>query len=59
MQSRVEVVPLAQGDAVVFAVSERPANGVRGAYRVTHRHGVSRLRRGARFTLGVILHDAQ
>ena len=59
MQSRVEVVPLAQGDAVVFAVSERPASGARGAYRVTHRHGVSRLRRGARFTLGVILHDAQ
>jgi len=44
---------------VVFAVSERPASGARGAYRVTHRHGVSRLRRGARFTLGVILHDAQ
>jgi hypothetical protein len=59
MQSRVEVVPLAQGDAVVFAVSERPVSGARGDYRVTHRHGVSRLRRGARFTLGVILHDAQ
>ena len=59
MQSRVEVVPLAQGDAVVFAVSERPASGARGAYRVTHRHGVSRLTRGERHTLGVILHDAQ
>jgi len=59
MQSRVEVVPLAQGDAVVFAVSERPGRGARGTCRVTHRHGVSRLRRGARFTLGVILHDAQ
>ena len=59
MQSRVEVVPLAQGDAVVFAVSERPVRGARGTCRVTHRHGVSRLRRGARITLGVILHDAQ
>ena len=58
MQSRVEVVPLAQGDAVLFAVSERPVNGSRGAYRVTHRHGVSRLMRGERHTLGVILHDA-
>ena len=58
-QSRVDVVPLAQGDAVVFAVSERPASGVRGWYRVTHRHGVSRLTRGERHTLGVILHDAQ
>jgi hypothetical protein len=58
MQSRVEVVPLAQGDAVIFAVSERPVNGARGAYRVTHRHGVSRVLRGERHTLGVILHDA-
>lgn len=58
MQSRVEVVPLAQGDAVIFAVSERPAAGARGAYRVTHRHGVSRVTRGERHTLGVILHDA-
>jgi hypothetical protein len=58
MQSRVEVVPLARGDAVLFAVSERPAQGARGTYRVTHRHGVSRLTRGERHTLGVILHDA-
>jgi uncharacterized protein len=58
MQSRVEVVPLAQGDAVIFAVSERPVNGARGAYRVTHRHGVSRVLRGERHTLGIILHDA-
>jgi hypothetical protein len=58
LQSRVEVVPLAQGDAVLFAVSERPVNGTRGAYRVTHRHGVSRVTRGERHTLGVILHDA-
>src|SRR5215475_1994105 len=48
MQSRVEVVPLAQGDAVLFAVSERPVNGTRGAYRVTHRHGVSRVVQGDR-----------
>ena len=58
LQSRVEVVPLAQGDAVLFAVSERPVQGTRGTYRVTHRHGVSRVLRGERHTLGVILHDA-
>ena len=59
MQSRVEVVSLAQGDAVLFAVSERPVTGTRGVYRVTHRHGVSRVRSGTRHTLGIILHDAQ
>jgi uncharacterized protein len=58
MQSRVDVVPLDQGDAVLFAVSERPVTGTRGAYRVIHRHGVSRVTRGERHTLGVILHDA-
>ena len=58
MQSRVEVVPLGQGDAVLFAVNERPVTGTRGVYRVTHRHGVSRVIRGQRQTLGVILHDA-
>ncbi len=57
-QSRAEVVPLQQGDAVVFAVSHRPAQGARGAYRVNLRHGVSRVRAGQRFTLGVIFHDA-
>jgi hypothetical protein len=59
MQSRAEVVPLAQGDAVVFAVSERPVAGSRGVYRVTHRHGVSRVRSGQRHTLGIIFHDAE
>lgn len=59
MQSRVEVVPLRQGDAVVFPVRERPVRGARGIYRVNLRHGVSRLRSGRRFTLGVIFHDAQ
>jgi uncharacterized protein len=58
MQSRAEVVPLAQGDAVIFAVSQRPVNGTRGAYRVNMRHGVSRVRSGARHTLGIIFHDA-
>jgi len=58
MQSRAEVVPLAQGDAVVFAVHHRPVQGTRGAYRVNLRHGVSRLRSGLRLTLGVIFHDA-
>jgi hypothetical protein len=58
MQSRVEVVPLARGDAVIFAVQHRPVTGARGSYRVTLRHGVSRIRQGARFTLGVVFHDA-
>lgn len=59
MQSKVSVVPLAQGDAVVFAVAERPVAGTRGDYRVGMRHGVSVVRSGARFTLGVIFHDAE
>ena len=58
MQSRVEVVPLAQGDAVVFAVNHRPVAGSRGDYRVAMRHGVSTLRSGRRHTLGIIFHDA-
>jgi hypothetical protein len=57
-QSRAYVVPLRQGDVAVFAVNERPVIGARGAYRLRMRHGVSRLRRGERFTLGVIMHDA-
>ena len=59
MQSRVEVVPLAQGDAVIFPVRHRPVQGAGGRYRVTMRHGVSRLRSGHRHTLGIIFHDAQ
>jgi hypothetical protein len=58
MQSRAEVVPLEQGDAVVFAVHHRPVRGTRGDYRVNLRHGVSRVRSGRRHTLGVIFHDA-
>ncbi|WP_137888444.1 2OG-Fe(II) oxygenase [Pseudomonas sp. 2FE] len=58
MQSRPEVVPLKQGDAVIFAVHQRPLQGTRGSYRVNLRHGVSRLRSGQRHTLGVIFHDA-
>jgi hypothetical protein len=59
MQSRAEVVPLRQGDAVAFAVHVRPVQGTRGSYRVNMRHGVSRLRSGRRHTLGVIFHDAK
>jgi hypothetical protein len=58
MQSRAEVVPLRQGDAVAFAVNTRPVRGARGTYRVALRHGVSRLRSGRRHTLGIIFHDA-
>ena len=58
MQSRVEVAPLRQGDAVLFAVHQRPVQGTRGSYRVTMRHGVSRVRSGHRHTLGIIFHDA-
>jgi hypothetical protein len=59
MQSRVQVVPLQQGDAVIFAVNQRPVQGARGAYRVVMRHGVSRLHSGHRHTLGIIFHDAK
>ena len=58
MQSRAEVVPLRQGDAVVFAVRGRPVQGTRGIYRVNLRHGVSRIRSGLRHTVGIIFHDA-
>ncbi len=59
VQSRAEVVPLGQGDAVIFAVRERPVRGPRGFHRVNLRHGVSRLRSGERTTLGIIFHDAR
>ena len=59
MQSRVEVVPLRQGDAVAFAVHNRPVQGSKGNYRVNLRHGVSRLRSGMRHTVGIIFHDAK
>ncbi|MDO9489727.1 MAG: 2OG-Fe(II) oxygenase [Sphingomonadaceae bacterium] len=58
MQSRADVVPLARGDAVIFAVHQRPVRGTRGTYRVTLRHGVSPVRSGRRHTLGIIFHDA-
>lgn len=59
MQSRPEVVPLRQGDAAAFAVHHRPVRGTRGSYRVNLRHGVSRLRSGQRYTVGIIFHDAK
>lgn len=58
MQSRVEVAALGQGQAVIFAVNERPVRGTKGVYRVKMRHGVSRIRSGQRCTLGIILHNA-
>jgi hypothetical protein len=58
MQSRAEVVPLGQGDAVAFTVRSRPCRGTRGVYRVNLRHGVSRIRAGRRHTVGIIFHDA-
>ena len=59
MQSRAEVMPLRQGDAVAFAVHHRPVQGTRGTYRVNLRHGVSRVRSGQRHTVGIIFHDAE
>jgi uncharacterized protein len=59
MQSRAEVVPLTQGDGVIFPVHHRPVQGTKGFYRVNMRHGVSRLRSGERHTLGVIFHDGK
>ncbi len=58
MQSRPEVVPLRQGDAVVFAVNQRPVQGTRCMHRVKLRHGVSRVRSGHRYAVGIIFHDA-
>lgn len=58
MQTRPEVVPLRQGDAVAFAVHHRPVQGTRGVYRVNMRHGVSQLKSGRRHTVGIIFHDA-
>lgn len=59
MQSRAEVISLSQGEAIVFAVHHRPVQGTKGTYRVTLRHGVSRIRSGGRYTLGIIFHDGQ
>ncbi|WP_350305917.1 2OG-Fe(II) oxygenase [Photorhabdus viridis] len=59
MASRAEVVPLRQGDAIAFAVNQRPVRGARGYARAAMRHGVSRLHRGERYTAGIIFHDAQ
>jgi hypothetical protein len=59
MQSRPMVVPLRQGVGVIFAVHHRPVQGTRGVYRVTLRHGVSHVRSGQRYTLGIIFHDAK
>jgi hypothetical protein len=59
MQSRAIVVPLVRGAGVVFPVHTRPVRGSRGNYRVTMRHGVSRIRSGRRHTLGIIFHDAK
>ncbi len=59
MQSRPIVVPLRQGDGVVFAVHNRPVQGNKGVYRVSLRHGVSRIRSGHRHTVGIIFHDAE
>jgi hypothetical protein len=58
-QSRAEVLSPEQGDAVIFAVHHRPVQGARGYYRANLRHGVSTVRSGARYTLGIIFHDAK
>ena len=58
-QSRVEALNPNQGDAVVFSVHHRPVRGARGYYRANLRHGVSTVRSGERYTLGIIFHDAK
>jgi uncharacterized protein len=58
-QSRVEVLTPRRGDAVIFSVHHRPVRGARGYYRANLRHGVSTLRSGNRYTLGIIFHDAK
>jgi uncharacterized protein len=58
-QSRVEVVPLERGDAIIFASRYRPGRSARGLHRLSMRHGVSRLRDGERYSLGIVFHDAQ
>lgn len=58
MQSRPEVFKLNQGDIVIFAVQQRPHHGAKGIYRVNMKHGVSKIRKGIRHTLGIIFHDA-
>jgi hypothetical protein len=58
-QARVEVVALAQGEAVVFPNRERPQRGPRGDRRVRVRHGVARIQAGRRTTLGIIFHDGK
>jgi hypothetical protein len=58
MQTRASIAPLKRGDALIFAVRQRPVRGAKGDYRVNQRHGVSKLLSGRRFTLGVIFHDA-
>jgi hypothetical protein len=57
-QSRALVVTPGQGECVVFPVHHRPGMGARGVFRLTMRHGVSKVRSGRRQTLGLIFHDA-
>src|SRR5204863_9911572 len=58
-QSRAEVVTADQGHGIIFTTRYRPVRGTKGNYRVSLRHGVSRVRRGTRYTLGIIYHDAK
>jgi hypothetical protein len=58
-QSKAEVVRADEGQAIIFTTRYRPVRGTRGYYRVNMRHGVSRVHRGTRYTLGIIFHDAK
>ena len=58
-QSKAEVISAGEGQAVIFTTRYRPVKGSRGYYRVNIRHGVSRVHRGSRYTLGIIFHDAK
>ena len=57
-QSVGEAIAVEQGELLIFANRVRPVRGVRGVYRANVRHGVSVVRSGHRYTLGVIFHDA-
>ena len=57
-QSKAEVLQPNQGDAVIFTTNFRPVHGSRGYYKAKMKHGVSEIKKGIRYSLGIIFHDA-